>query len=254
MEGEQSAVKSLFLTGLALDDARAIFQQKEAFTGSETQWQILIDRYGGNPLALKLVATATQDLFDGCIVEVLTYLDRGIFVFEDICHLLDYQFDRLFEGEQKTVFWFAIYREPVAITDICESVVDSVAGKSVLQQINSLIRRSLLKKTDGLFCLQPYVLAYVTERFIQQICTEFETQQMDVLQSHSLIGVLAKDWRREIQLRPILQLAIERLLSRFGTVSEIEKVAHKLLKQPSQKPGYLASNLRDILVQLPEMY
>ncbi len=254
MEGEQSAVKSLFLTGLALDDARAIFQQKEAFTGSETQWQILIDRYGGNPLALKLVATATQDLFDGCIVEVLTYLDRGIFVFEDICHLLDYQFDRLFEGEQKTVFWFTIYREPVAITDICESVVDSVAEKSVLQQINSLIRRSLLKKTDGLFCLQPYVLAYVTERFIQQICTKFETQQMDVLQSHFLIGMLAKHWRREIQWRPILQLAIERLLSRFGTVSEIEKVAHKRLKQPSQKPGYLASNLRDILVQLPEMY
>jgi hypothetical protein len=98
------------------------------------------------------------------------------------------------------------------------------------------------------------VLAYVTERFIQQICTKFETQQMDVLQSHSLIGMLAKDWRREIQWRPILQLAIERLLSRFGTVSEIEKVAHKLLKQPSQKLGYLASNLRDILVQVPEMY
>jgi hypothetical protein len=100
MEGEQSAVKSLFLSGLTLDDARAIFQQKGAFTGSETQWQILIDRYGGNPLALKLVAIATQDLFDGCIAEVLTYLDRGIFVFQDICHLLDCQFDRLSKGEQ----------------------------------------------------------------------------------------------------------------------------------------------------------
>jgi transcriptional regulator with XRE-family HTH domain len=254
MEGEQSAVKSLFLSGLTLDDARAIFQQKGAFTGSETQWQILIDRYGGNPLALKLVATATQDLFDGSIAEVLTYLDRGIFVFEDIRHLLDCQFDRLSEGEQKTLFWFAIYREPVAIADICESVVGSVAGKSVPQQINSLIRRSLLKKTDGLFCLQPYVLAYVTERLIQQICTEFETQQIDILQSHSLIGTPEKDCRREMLLRSIVQPAIERLLSRLRTVSEIEEVAHKLLEQPSQKTGYLAANLRDILVQVQEMY
>jgi hypothetical protein len=206
MEGEQSPVKALFLSGLTLDDVRAIFQQKGAFTGSETQWQILIDRYGGNPLVLKLVATATQYLFDGSIAEVLTYLDRGIFVFEDIRHLLDCQFDRLSEDEQKTLFWFAIYREPVAIADICESVVGSVAGKSVPQQINSLIRRSLLKKTDGLFCLQPYVLAYVTERLIQQICTEFETQQMDVLQSHSLIGVSQKDCRLEMQLRSIVQL------------------------------------------------
>jgi hypothetical protein len=206
MEGEQSPVKALFLSGLTLDDVRAIFQQKGAFTGSETQWQILIDRYGGNPLVLKLVATATQYLFDGSIAEVLTYLDRGIFVFEDIRHLLDCQFDCLSEDEQKTLFWFAIYREPVAIADICESVVGSVAGKSVPQQINSLIRRSLLKKTDGLFCLQPYVLAYVTERLIQQICTEFETQQMDVLQSHSLIGVSQKDCRLEMQLRSIVQL------------------------------------------------
>jgi hypothetical protein len=254
MEGEQSAVKLLFLSGLTHDDARAIFQQKGTFTGLETQWQILIDRYGGNPLALKLVATAMQDLFDGSIAEVLTYLDRGIFVFEDICHLLDWQFDRLSESEQKILFWFAIYRERVAIADICESVVGSVVRKSVPQQINSLMRRSLLKKTDGLFCLQPYVLAYVTERLIQQICTEFKTQQMDVLPSHSLIGVPEKDWRREMQLRPIIPLAIERLLSRFGTVSKIEEIAHKLLEHLSQKPGYFAAHLCDILVQLQERH
>jgi hypothetical protein len=31
-------------------------------------------------------------------------------------------------------------------------------------------------------------------------------------------------------------------------------IAHKLLEQPSQKPGYFAANLCDILVQLQEMY
>lgn len=250
MEGEQSAVKSLLLGGLTLNDGRAIIQQKGAFTGSEAEWQTSIDRYGGNPLALKLVAAATQDLFDGNIAEVLTYIDRGVFVCEDIRHLLDCQFDRLSEGEQKTLFWFAIHREPVAIADICESVVGLAVEQNVPQQINSLIRRSLLEKTDGLFFLQPYVLEYVTERFIQQICTEFETQQIDVLRSHFLIQMQAKDCIREIQLRSILQPAIERLLSRFGSVSEIEDSANKLLEQQRHKPGYIEANLLNLLVRL----
>ena len=88
----------------------------------------------------------------------------------------------------------------------------------------------------------------------QQICTELETQQIDVLRSHSLIGMPEKDSRREMLLRSIVLPVIERLLSRLGTVSEIKEVAHKLLEQPSQKTGYLAPNLRDILVQLQEMY
>lgn len=184
MEGEQSAVKSLLLSGLTLDDARAIFQQKGAFTGSETQWQTLIDRYGGNPLALKLVATATQDLFDGSIAEVLADLDRGIFVFEDIRHLLDRQFDRLSEYEQKTLFWFVIHREPVSIAKISESTIDLVFGQSISQQINSLLRRSLIEKIDGLFFWQPVVMEYITSRFIQQVCQECENAEIDLLPSY----------------------------------------------------------------------
>src|SRR3712207_7672093 len=48
---------------LSLHDALPIFfRQKGAFTGSEAEWQTLIHHYGGNPLALKLVAAAIQDL------------------------------------------------------------------------------------------------------------------------------------------------------------------------------------------------
>lgn len=138
-------------------------------------------------------------MFNGSIAEVLPYLDPGIFVFADIRDLLDRQFDRLSENEQTTLFWFAIHREPVSIADIRENVVDLASGQSVPNLINSLIRRSLSEKTYGLFFLQPVVMEYVTEQFIQQVCTEFETQQLDVLQSHALVQVQAKDYVREIQ-------------------------------------------------------
>ncbi len=250
MEGEPGVVRSLLLTGLTPDDGRAIFRQKGVFTGSEAEWQSLIRHYGGNPLALKMVAATVQELFNGSIAEVLPYVEQGIFVFEDIRDLLARQIERLSQAEQKTLFWFAIHREPVLIADICENAIDIAAQQSVPNLINSLLRRSLIEKTDGLFFLQPVVMEYVTERFIQQVCTEFETSQIDILRSHALVQVHAKDYVREIQLRLIIQPVIEGLLTRFGSVSEIEVRSRQLLVQQRQKSGYVAGNLINLLVQL----
>jgi WD40 repeat protein/transcriptional regulator with XRE-family HTH domain len=250
MEGAQAMVRTLTLSGLTPTDGRAIFRQKGAFTGSEAEWQTLIHHYGGNPLALKLVAAAIQDLFNGSITEVLPYLSQGVAVFEDIRDLLARQFDRLSEPEQKTLFWFTIHREPVSIADIRENEVDPAAQQSIPNLINSLLRRSLIEKTEGLFFLQPVVMEYVTERFVQLLCIEFETQQLNVWQTHPLVQVQAKDFIREIQTRLIMQPVMERLLSRFGSVAAIEAQARHLLRQQGKKPGYVAGNLINLLVKL----
>jgi hypothetical protein len=160
------------------------------------------------------------------------------------------QFNRLSEAEGKILFWFAIYREPVAIAKIRKSVVGSASGRSVPQQVNSLIRRSLIEKIDGLFFLQPVVMELVTERLIQQVCTEFATRQLDVLQSHSLIRVQAKDYVLLMQLRLIVQPVMEWLLSCYRNVAEVEDRARLLLAQQRQKSGYVAGNLINLLVQI----
>lgn len=249
MEGEQTLVRSLNLGGLSADNGRDIFRQKGAFTGSEAEWETLIHHYGGNPLALKLLATAIQDLFNGSISEVLPYLSQGLAVFEDIRDLLERQFARLTEAEQKMLFWFAIHREPVSIAGIREDV-DQDDQKLVPNLINSLFRRSLIEKTEGLFFLQPVVMEYVTDQFVQQICTEFETGKLNVLKSHILLRVQAKDHIQEIQTRLIVQPVMERLLFQFGNVKAIEAQAKQLLKQQGKQPGYVAGNLINLLVQL----
>ena len=73
LEGEKAKVRSLLLKGLNTAEGREIFRNKGQFIGSEVEWNNLIQHYGGNPLALKLVAAATQELFDGRIAEVLKY-------------------------------------------------------------------------------------------------------------------------------------------------------------------------------------
>jgi WD40 repeat protein/transcriptional regulator with XRE-family HTH domain len=257
MEEDESVVQmtgrracaSLTLSGLTPADGRAIFRQKGVFTGSDAEWQTLVRHYGGNPLALKLVAAATEDLFNGSITEVLSDLSQGISVFEDIRALLDHQFDRLSENEQHVMFWQAIHREPVSIAQLREDVIDLPVQKQVPNLVNALLRRSLIEKTDGLFLLQPVVMEYVTERFVQQICIEFETQQFHLLQTHTLMRVQAKDYIREIQTRLIVQPVMEQLLSRFGSVGAIEAQARYILTRQGKKPGYTAGNLINLLVQ-----
>jgi hypothetical protein len=61
-----------------------VISGKRTIHGTEEEWQVLIEHYGGNPLALKMVAAGTQELFNGKIAPVLQYVEQGIVIFEDI--------------------------------------------------------------------------------------------------------------------------------------------------------------------------
>ena len=88
-------VRSLQLKGLSTPKARIFFQRIGSFQGSDSEWDILISHYGGNPLALKMVAPAIRDFFDSSLPKFLEILNRGTLVFDDIRNLLDRQFNRL---------------------------------------------------------------------------------------------------------------------------------------------------------------
>src|SRR5262249_43619170 len=51
---EEPAVRALRLEGLAVAEARALLGSRD-LAGDEAAWRALVGRYGGNPLALKVV-------------------------------------------------------------------------------------------------------------------------------------------------------------------------------------------------------
>jgi WD40 repeat protein/transcriptional regulator with XRE-family HTH domain len=262
LEGETLPVRSLPLRGLNSEEGRSLFRHKGQFRGTQAEWNTLIEHYVGNPLALKLVAAATQELFNGRIASVLKYMEQGVLVFDDIRDLLKRQFDRLSEVEQKVLFWLAIHREPVSIAELSENLVSPVYEQDLPGLVSSLLRRSLiekatptlLEKSEGQFFLQPVVMEYVTERLVQQVSIEIETQQVELLRSHALVRAQAKDYMRETQKRLIVQPAIERLLITLGSQQAIEQRSRELLEQQRQQaplqPGYLGGNLLNLLVHL----
>src|ERR687886_290494 len=262
LDGEKSRVRSLRLLGLNPEAGRELFRYRGTFAGTESEWERLVEHYSGNPLALKLVAAATQELFNGRIVEILNYVQQGLAVFDDIRDLLQRQFDRLSLIEQEMIFWLAINREPVSLFELSEDVVTTTSKRKLPDAVRSLLRRSLIEKAEptliekegGRFFLQPIVLEYVTDKFVECVFEEIGKQTPKQLRTHALIKAQAKDYIRQIQKRLIVERIAEQLLIQFGNLQPIEQQLKAMLEQQQQQaprpPNYIAGNLLNLLVYL----
>ncbi len=73
LEGEASPVRSLSLGGLGQIEGQEILKDK-GLSGSEKELKKLVEKYSGNPLALKLVSEPIRELFGG---KIATFLNEG---------------------------------------------------------------------------------------------------------------------------------------------------------------------------------
>ncbi len=254
MEGETIPVRALQLQGLKQAEGEKIFNLKGEFAASEAEWRMIIEHYAGNPLALKIAASAIHELLDGDISKFLDYLNQGILVFDDIRDVLDRQFNRLSDLEKQVMYWLAINRELVSLSELGEDIFSPRLRRMLPEALNALSRRSLIEKKLASFTQQPVVMEYITERFVTQICQEIETEKIECLISHTLVKAQAKDYIRESQIRLILQPAIHALLDVFRTKKNIESTLKQLLlklrEEFSGSPGYGGGNIVNILHQL----
>src|SRR5258708_5927389 len=114
MEGTHSPVRALRLAPLDIQACQQLLAEKGA-TGSIAEQTRLIDVYAGNPLALKIVARAIVELFEG---QIAPFLEHGEIVFAVVRPLLDEQYARLSALEQNLVVWLAILGEPAMPQDL----------------------------------------------------------------------------------------------------------------------------------------
>ncbi|WP_313943693.1 MULTISPECIES: WD40 domain-containing protein [Calothrix] len=264
-EGDSLPVRSLQLTGLLETDGRELFNVKGKFTASQDQWQVLISRYGGNPLALKIVASSIRDFFDGNISQFLEISQQGTFIFDDIRDLLDQQFHRLTALEREIMYWLAINREPISLAQLQADFVAYVPPRELLESLSSLQRRSVIEKNAGGFTQQPVVMEYVSNQLIEQVCAEIvgKREELDpfplrlspfpMFCSHALIKAQAKDYVRETQISLILQPIIDRLITELGSLENIANCLPHILstlrgKSP-QVTGYAGGNALNLLHQ-----
>ncbi|WP_414621445.1 eIF2A-related protein [Calothrix sp. CCY 0018] len=257
LEGEKTGVKSLLLKGLNPGEGQQLFQQKGQFTGTEREWQVLVEHYGGNPLALKVVAAGTQELFNGKIAPALEYLEQGVLIFEDIGDLLSCQFQRLSAVEAEVIYWLAINREPVSLVELAADLVTSASKCLVPSAIKSLLQRSLIEKSGEHFFLQPVVMEYTTQRLVEQVGQELVAKKpvrLRLFQAHALIKATAKDYIRETQKQLIVQPLLEQLLLKMGSQQKLVILLQDVLEQQRHQAailtGYAGGNVLNLLAHL----
>jgi len=171
--GKNRPVRILQLAGLNVSGGQAIFAEYGLFTGSENEWQTIIDHYAGNPLALKIIASRIQDGLDGNLGRFIReYLKAGLVAFADIHDLLDRHYDRLSHAERDVMYWLTVNREAVTTSELCADIVATESRQKLLDSLSSLKQRSLIEKTTNGFTQQPVVMEYVTKRLIQRVVTE----------------------------------------------------------------------------------
>jgi WD40 repeat protein/nucleoside phosphorylase len=247
--GEARPVRLLYLHGLTLSDAKAIFGRVGSFAGTDDDWSDLVDFYDGNPLALELAARHIQTVFHGSISE---FLRTGKQMFEDITTLLDWYFDRFSAAHKEVLFWLAIAREPVSLTDLREDIVSPLNREELPSTLDSIQRLLPLETSASRFALQPVLIEYMTERMIKQSVYEICDGSLELMNSHALIKALAQDFVRESQVRVLLEPVLRLLEAKYspgGREHRLKQLLEQLRGSSLTLPGYAAGNLLNLLVQ-----
>jgi len=164
LEGKTNPVRSYKVNSLKVDAAKQILREKALV--EEEEWDSLIERYEGNPLAIKIVSATILDVFDG---KASKFLKRNTIFIEPIKEVLDRQFERLEDLEINVMCQFAIAHDPVNIDQLLEVISLSVSNSQLMETLKSLLWCSLIEKIiedeQDFFTIQPVVRKYVINRF-----------------------------------------------------------------------------------------
>jgi WD40 repeat protein/DNA-binding SARP family transcriptional activator len=255
LEGAE-AVRSLPLDG-SPQTAQALIEAKGLF-GSAVDKQTLAEQYGYNPLALKIVASSIQDIFDGDIEQ---FLQQNAILFNGVRQLLEEQFKRLSDLEQTIMIWLAINREWTAIAELAEDIIPSVSRANLLEALESLRRRSLIErrtpkgetKPRSSYTQQSVVMEYVTDTLTKQIAIELATKRVVLLNSYALIKTTVKDYVRDSQIRLILDAIANKLYHALNTSllkEQLQETLQQICSNAILASGYATGNLINLCVHL----
>jgi SpoVK/Ycf46/Vps4 family AAA+-type ATPase len=175
-EGETLPVRSLQLTGLSEVESQKILANK-GLVDSTPECNNLIQRYTGNPLALKIVATTIQYLFDGNISQ---FLQQGPVVFGEIWEILEQQFHRLSANEKQVMYSIAVKQDWVTLKQLQQEILPQISGRELLEALLSLQRRSLIEQQSGSYTQQPVVREYLTDKLLGQVCCEMPAAKIEL--------------------------------------------------------------------------
>lgn len=246
-EGDQLPVRVLQIKGLPEKDGRRLLLDKGLDVSKDNLINSIVNQYAGNPLALKIVATTIQYLFEG---DITNFISQGTLVYGDIWDILEQQFCRLTQLEQQIIDWLAIDRDWTPLPKLRKSLVPIVSQRELIDALESLQRRSLVESHLAHFTLLPAMVEYRTDKLVNQFYQDIDRCEVTALKYHPMIQSQTKDYIRDAQIRFIMDPVCRKLLARLGPeqlTSRIVGMLSRLRHLSSDQVGYACGNLINLL-------
>ncbi|MEA5571214.1 NB-ARC domain-containing protein [Calothrix sp. UHCC 0171] len=196
LSGNSLPVRVLKLTGLGYGDGLEVLKAKGFSNIKQEEYQFLIDWYAGNPLFLKLVGTAIQDLFGGSIYE---FIEQGTVVFGEIRAVLDEQFQRLSQLEKQVMYWLALNQDFLSLRKLQRDIVPRVSQRLILEAIELLQRKSLIERQTASFSQTPVLMEYIAECLIEENMRLSSTKASSLLMNQTIFETQLKNYIRELR-------------------------------------------------------
>jgi len=157
IKNKNTLIHTLNLTGLDTTAAREIL--KEQGLEPQDNWDILINRYQGNPLWLKSVGNLIVEL--GC--EATDLLENNtILLPEDLKYILQQQCDRLSEIEKQVMTLLAKENAAINLAKLLEK--GQIPSSDLLNALPSLSRRCFIEKHENLYTLSSVLSQYINRQ------------------------------------------------------------------------------------------
>ena len=206
--GVNSPIRLIQLNGLSLGEARKILADKEISSAPSAQ-DLLIKKYGGHPMFVRIAAGYVLELSGGSI-EAFLEQDAPIII-NGIKKLLDEAFERLSEDEKLVLCWIAIHQEAISEIQLWEFV--KLPEIRLREALLSLRRRAFLELDQQRYSLPDYIkehaLNVVVDGMVQEIVTTESTFQF--FNSYPLVQVFIKEKIQKSQAELLLNRVFNQL-------------------------------------------
>lgn len=259
----------LFLKGLSIKESVELLSYFEIF-GTEEDRLTLAAYYAGNPFAIKLCASFICEWYDGLIG---SFLKDNILLLGDLENMIQEQIERVSPIGQKLLFWLAIERRPLTMSELSKKVNDwaitqdkkkdggdsnnrmliPVSKSDIVNYIVELHAKSLVEKNGKYFSLHPVILDFLTQFFLTKFKKEIINEEPVYLLDYPIILTHAHEYIKESQTHLLLYPLIKYLklnLSDQALQSKLKCIIETERKNNTLIPNFLAGNILNIIFNL----
>jgi WD40 repeat protein len=252
--GEGLTVRQLSLGGLAAEDGRTLMLRVySGLQGQPAAWSKTLDHYRGNPMALKLVASAVKETLQGSVDELAAQLAARphelSFSLREFDAFLKRQLDRLMGNDlhPSILYWLAVARVPLAEGSLRARM--AVRGAPFNEALNILRSLKLVEPTPAGLCLAPQLMDVVTERLLATLREELLREEPRWLRSHGLLSPDAREHVRDVQRRVLLRELLRRTYADAPATKPLQAILDRLRQREPSPDDHAAGNIVNLILE-----